>query len=70
VSFEADNDLTLERISKVAGVKLSRETKIDDIGFDSLELLEFYTELSLERSAISDFETVGEIVDHITARAA
>jgi acyl carrier protein len=59
-----------QRIQEASGIAAESSTRIDDLGLDSLELLELFHELNISHSAIFDLATVGEIVDYVAARTA
>ena len=61
---------TAMEILERANIKAGRNTRLDALGLDSLELLELYVELDVPRDKIGSLETVGDLCDCADARAA
>jgi acyl carrier protein len=63
-------DTVLEKLWNDLGVRATRTTRLETLGLDSLELLEFLHELDIPNIAIDDLETIGDCADYLTARSA
>lgn len=43
-------------------IVLSKQMKVEELGFDSLEILEFMVELGIPQDKITEIETLGDLL--------
>lgn len=55
---------TLERIRELTSPEVKLETPIEELGLDSLETLDLLIQLGIPDAAISDLQTVGDLIRH------
>jgi acyl carrier protein len=55
---------TLERIRELTSPEVELETPIDELAMDSLATLDLLIQLGIPDTAVSDLQTVGDLVRH------
>lgn len=56
-----------EKVERETGVKADADTRLESLGFDSLELVEFFHELDMPTAAVAECDTIGDVIDYLEA---